>query len=106
MTTIRHLRLLSVAVLAVLALAACSTTNTRSAGETFDDTSITTQVKAKLAAEKIATLTRVNVDTNMRTVYLNGTVDSEEMRHRAESIAREVKGVNAVVNNLSVKTSG
>ena len=54
----------------------------------------------------MSTLTKVDVDTNHRTVYLNGLVDSQEMKQRASNIAWSVKGVNAVVNNLSVKTSG
>jgi len=43
------------------------------------------------------------VDTNLRTVYLTGTVESQEMRLRAEEIARGVKNVAAVVNNLAVR---
>ena len=58
------------------------------------------------AAETVSTLTKVNVDTNLRTVTLNGTVPSEDLRQRASNIAGSVKGVNAVVNNLTVKTSG
>ena len=42
----------------------------------------------------------------MRTVYLNGVVASEDLKQRAANIAWGVKGVQAVVNNLSVKTSG
>lgn len=106
MRTMRRLPLLSIALLAMLALGACTSTTNKTAGETIDDASITTQVKTKLAAEKIGTLTKVDVDTNLGTVYLNGTVSSIEMRQRAESIARGVKGVNAVVNNLTVRTSG
>jgi osmotically-inducible protein OsmY len=93
-------------MLAMLTLVACSSTSTRTAGENIDDATITAQVKSKLAAEKVSTLTKVDVDTNLRTVYLSGVVDSEEMKQRAANIARSVKGVNAVVNNLSVKTSG
>jgi hyperosmotically inducible protein len=102
----RHLRLLSIAMLAMLTLVACSSTSGRTAGENIDDATITAQVKSKLAAEKVSTLTKVDVDTNLRTVYLSGVVDSEETKQRAASIARSVKGVNAVVNNLSVRTSG
>lgn len=105
MRCLRHLRVLSVVMLAMLMLAACSTGSARTAGESFDDASITTQVKAKLAGEKVSTLTKVDVDTNLRTVYLHGVVDSEDLRQRATSIAWSVKGVNAVVNNLTVKTS-
>ena len=105
---LRHLRLLLIAMAGMVALAACSSSSAphRTAGETVDDATITTEVKAKLAAEKISTLAKVDVDTKLRTVYLNGVVDSENTRLRAESIARNVKGVNAVVNNLTVKTSG
>ena len=106
MLRLRDLRLLSVALLAMLVLAACSSGVARTAGESIDDTTITTQINAKLAAEKVSTLTKVDVDTNHRTVYLNGLVDSQEMKQRASNIAWSVKGVNAVVNNLSVKTSG
>jgi osmotically-inducible protein OsmY len=43
------------------------------------------------------------VDTDRRTVYLTGTVDNAEMRIRAEEIARSVKHVSGVVNNLTVR---
>ena len=102
----RLLRLLPVAMLVMLTLAACSSGIGKTAGESIDDATITTQVKAKLAKEKVSTLTKVEVDTNHRTVYLNGLVDSEDMKQRASNIAWSVKGVNAVVNNLAVKTSG
>jgi predicted small secreted protein len=103
--SMRHLKLLSIVLLAMSLLAACSTTE-RTAGENFDDATITAEVKAKLAREKLGTLTSVDVDTNLRTVYLNGVVESEEMKQRAASIALSVKGVQAVVNNLSIKTTG
>ena len=105
MQGLKHLRLLSVAMLAMLVLAACSTGSGRTAGENFDDASITAQVKTRLAGEKVSTLAKVDVDTNLRTVSLHGVVDSEELRQRASTIAWSVKGVNAVVNNLTVKTS-
>ena len=101
----RHLKLLSIALLAVLTLAACSSTG-RTVGENVDDATITASVKAKLAAEKMGTLTSVDVDTRERTVYLNGVVPSEALKQRAGSIAWGVKGVQSVVNNLSVKVTG
>jgi hyperosmotically inducible periplasmic protein len=94
------------AVLAVvLLLAACQSTTGRTLGENIDDAGITTTVKAKLAAEKIATLTRIDVDTNQGVVALNGTVQSESMKVRAEQIARQVKGVRDVINNLRVQAA-
>jgi len=51
----------------------------------------------------MSTLTKIGVDTDRRTVYLTGTVDSTEMRTRAEEIARGVKHVSGVINNLTVR---
>jgi osmotically-inducible protein OsmY len=45
----------------------------------WSDTTITTSVKSRLAKEKAATLTKVNVDTRQGVVELNGTVDSSAM---------------------------
>ncbi len=101
----RHLKLLSIALLALLTLTACSSTG-RTVGESVDDTTITATVKAKLAGEKMGTLTSVDVDTRHRTVYLNGVVPSEDLKQRAANIAWGVKGVQAVINNLSIKTTG
>ena len=91
-------------VLAVV-LAACTSATGKSLGRTIDDATITAEVKAKLAAEKISTLTRIDVDTNQGVVALNGTVQSEVMRLRATDVALGVKGVREVVNNLRVQTS-
>jgi hyperosmotically inducible periplasmic protein len=72
-------------------------------GEHIDDTTITTTVKTKLAAEKGATLTRIQVDTDRGVVQLSGVVDSAAERTRAEQIARGVSGVKSVKNNLQTR---
>jgi hyperosmotically inducible protein len=98
----------SVSVLALLAfvLVGCAATSgSKTAGESIDDASITAAVKTKLAGEKVSTLTKIDVDTNRGTVYLTGNVDDEAMRVKAASLARQVKGVREVVNNLKVKGS-
>src|SRR5262245_14030603 len=69
---------------------------------TSSDSVITAKVKAKLASEKLSTLTKVDVDTSGGVVQLNGTVDSEKTRMRATDLARQVDGVREVVNNLKV----
>lgn len=89
----------------VLLLSACSGMTGKSLGENIDDASITAAVKSKLAAEKISTVTRIDVDTNGGIVALGGTVQSEAMRVRADQLARQVKGVRDVVNNLRVQAS-
>jgi hyperosmotically inducible periplasmic protein len=64
---------------------------------------ITASVKTKLVADKAVNLTRVDVDTNNGTVYLNGTVETTEQKARAEQLAGQASGVKAVVNNLQVQ---
>ena len=97
--------MVGVAVAIMMLLAACSSMTGKTVGENIDDAGITAKVKAKLAGEKISTVTRIDVDTNQGVVALKGTVSSEAMRVRAAEIAREVKGVRDVVNNLRVQTS-
>jgi len=81
----------------------CQAMTGDTAGELIDDTVITTNVKAKLAAEKGATLMRVEVDTNRGVVQLSGTVSSAGDRAMAERVARTVGGVKSVRNNLQVR---
>jgi len=58
------LRSIAVVMVLVFALAGCQTMTGKSAGENVNDASITAAVKSKLAAEKVSTLTRIDVATN------------------------------------------
>src|SRR5688500_5211223 len=82
---------------------ACQSMTGKTAGQNVDDAQITAAVKSKLVADQAANLTRVNVDTNNATVYLNGTVETPEQKVRAEQLAWQAKGVKSVVNNLQVQ---
>lgn len=95
----------SIAVLLILVAVAagCRSVTGKSAGATVDDATITASVKSKLVADKASNLTRVDVDTNNGTVYLNGTVESAEQKSRAEQLAWQAQGVKSVVNNLQVQ---
>jgi len=93
-----------VAILAIsLTLSACQSMTGKSTGTSVDDATITASVKSKLVADRPANLTRVDVDTNNGTVYLNGTVESPDQKTRAEQLAWQAKGVKSVVNNLQVQ---
>jgi len=96
------LRNVAMLLVLVMAFSACQAMTGKTAGTTFDDAGITASVKSKLVADKAANLTRVDVDTNNGTVYLNGTVDSPEQKTKAEQLAWQAKGVKSVVNNLQV----
>jgi hyperosmotically inducible protein len=94
---------LAVAALVLGLLAGCVSTKGETAGQYVDDSSITTSVKAKLAADNTNTLTRVSVDTIRGTVYLTGIVRSAQARQRASELAGQVQGVHQVVNNIQVQ---
>jgi osmotically-inducible protein OsmY len=101
----KHLIKLVAAVVVIFALAGCQAMTGRTAGENLDDLTITTAVKTRLAADKASTLTRIDVDTVDRVVYLNGVVGSEHEKRRAEDIASLVSNVKAIINNLQVQTA-
>ena len=100
---IAALRSIAVLMALVLATAACQSMTGKSAGANIDDASITATVKSRLVADRAANLTRVDVDTNNGTVYLNGTVESAEQKVKAEQLAWQAKGVKSVVNNLQIQ---
>jgi osmotically-inducible protein OsmY len=93
-----------VVLMVVLGLGAgCRSMTGESASQNIDDATITTQVKAKLTSEKASNLTRVSVATAKGNVSLTGIVATPADRVRAEEIARGVKGVQGVANNLQVE---
>jgi len=81
--TTAAIRTIAAVLVLVAVMAGCRSLTGQSAGPDVDDATITASVKSKLVADKAANLTRVDVDTNHRTVYLNGTVDSAEQKARA-----------------------
>lgn len=68
------------------------------------DSVITAKIKADLAKEKPSTLVKVSVDTDKSgVVVLSGTARSQADKDKAESIARNVKGVKTVENKIRIK---
>jgi hyperosmotically inducible periplasmic protein len=77
---------------------------TRSMGEKFDDTAITTKIKSKLIATPDTPGLKVNVTTNGGIVTLEGTVASQDEKANVEKIAKETNGVHEVMNKLVVSS--
>jgi hyperosmotically inducible protein len=100
---VRAISHVAVLVLFVFLAAACQSMTGETAGENVDDASITSAVKAKLAGERMGTLTQIGVETTRSTVHLTGVVPTADDKQRAGEIARNVKGVKDVVNNLQVR---
>ena len=95
--------LISFALALLLSSTGCTSMTGQTAGQYVDDSTITTSVKAKLVADKLPNLTRIDVDTTNRVVSLNGVVESPEQKARAEQLAMEVSGVRRVDNNLQIQ---
>jgi hyperosmotically inducible periplasmic protein len=87
----------------VLLLLGCQAMTGRTAGQNVDDSAVTAAVKTKLAADKISSLTRIDVDTVRGTVSLDGVVESAEQKSRAQELASQASGVNKVINNLQIQ---
>lgn len=88
----------------LVSLAACAPTPTREGtGEYVDDSVITTKVKSVFAADPTVKAYQVKVETFKGVVQLSGFVDSQQSAERAAQLAREVKGVKSVKNDIVVK---
>mgnify|MGYP003480103211 FL=1 len=68
----------------------------------MDDATITAQVSAALAKDPDLSAFKIDVDTRAGAVTLSGPAPNASARERAETIAKEVKGVTSVTNNLKV----
>ena len=93
-----------VLVMLIATFGACATTRTsESTGEYVDDSVITTKVKSLLAADDFLKSFDIGVETFQGTVQLSGFVNTQQAVNKATEIARGVKGVKSVKNNLILK---
>ncbi len=93
-------------VLVMTAAAGCASSQSaqsRSMGQYVDDKTISAKVKADLIADPLTKAHEIDVTTYKGMVQLSGFVDTPEASQRAEQIARNIKGVVDVKNNLIVK---
>ena len=68
------------------------------------DSIITTKIKAELFEERMSSLLHIRVDTDKKgMVVLSGTAESQNAADKAISIARKVKGVTSVQDNIQIK---
>ena len=93
-----------VLLILIAAFVACaSTLKQESTGEYIDDSVITTKVKSLLAADDFLKSFQISVETFKGNVQLSGFVGSQQAVDKAGEIARSVKGVKSVKNDLIVK---
>lgn len=97
---------LAIAITAVVMLTATGCAVQRgqeTVGAYVDDTGITTLVKARFVENKQVDAASIKVETLNGTVMLSGFAKNGTERATAESIARGVKGVVSVRNEIVVR---
>jgi hyperosmotically inducible protein len=80
-----------------------SGTDSRTQAQISEDGALTNAVKSKLSAEASLKGQAVTVETYQGVVTLKGTVQNVEQRATAERLARSVKGVKNVRNELRTR---
>ncbi len=90
---------------ATTSLSADASATAAKTSDAISDAAITTSINADLIKDPELSVLKIDVDTKMGAVVLNGLTPNEVARQRAEKIASAVKGVTKVQNNLTVKKS-
>jgi len=80
-----------------------SASKKESPGEYVDDAVITTKVKAAVLEEPSLKSAEINVETSKGTVQLSGFVSSRADINKAVEVAKGVKGVKSVKNDMILK---
>jgi len=99
----RIMKFLACLALITSFMGCAATRTTEGTGGYIDDTTITTKVKSAIFSDSSLKVLQINVETFKGEVQLSGFVDSRENATKAAEVARGVKGVVSVKNNLIVK---
>jgi osmotically-inducible protein OsmY len=74
--------------------------------ERVEDGWITTKIKSEFAMDKLVSATNIHVNTDNGVVHLSGVVKNQDEINRAVRIARDVKGVRSVRNEMQIQGVG
>ena len=88
------------AALSLALLAACA--GMKPAEPAVDDATLTTQVKAALAADPELGGAKIDAQSTQGAVRLKGDIKSITLRRKAEEVTKGVKGVKSVDNQLVI----
>ncbi|WP_340678881.1 BON domain-containing protein [Paraglaciecola sp.] len=97
----RSVFLTSILLTSVVSCAGSATKE--STGEYLDDSVITTSVKAAILKNKELKIAEINVETFKGVVQLSGFVNSQSDINTAVKVARSVKGVKSVKDDMQIK---
>jgi hyperosmotically inducible protein len=99
----KYLSALFLAFTLVFVVGCASTATQEGTGEFVDDSVITTKVKSAIFNEPTLKVAEINVETFKGIVQLSGFVASYDAANKAVALARGVKGVKSVKNDMRVK---
>jgi osmotically-inducible protein OsmY len=101
---LRNTLAITVTALVLLTASGCAVQRGQeSVGAYVDDTGITTMVKSRFVENKQVDAASISVETLKGTVVLSGFAKNATERSMAETIARGVKGVTQVRNDIIVR---
>lgn len=101
---LRNILAITATAVAMLTATGCAVQRGQeSVGAYVDDTGITTMVKSRFVENKQVDATAISVETLKGTVMLSGFAKNATERSTAETIARGVKGVTSVKNEIVVR---
>ena len=93
------------ACVALITVSGCAVTRDQSTvGAYIDDTNITTAVKVRFVENKDVDATSISVETLNGTVQLPGFAKNATEKVRAEELARSVKGVKSIRNEIALRS--
>ena len=90
-------------ILLVSFLGCASTAKQEGTGEYIDDSVITAKVKTEILKDDALKSGEINVETFKGVVQLSGFVNAQADIDKAVEVARSVKGVTSVKNDMRVK---
>ena len=99
----KYLSALFLSLSLLTAVGCASTSTSEGTGEYIDDVMITSKVKAAILGESTLKSAEINVETFKGVVQLSGFVSSHAAANKAVELARTVKGVSSVKNDMRIK---
>ena len=89
---------------ALLTATGCAVTRGQeTTGAYIDDAALTTRIKARFVENKQVDAASIRVETLNGTVMLSGFAKNSAEKNTAEAIARGVKGVKLVKNEITIR---
>jgi osmotically-inducible protein OsmY len=103
MNMLQRFSALLIAAALVSVLGCATQSEPQSAGAYMGDAWVTTQVKTGILNEPSLKVTQINVETYRGVVQLSGFVDNAAAQAKAVEIAKAVKGVTSVKNDMRLR---